>query len=160
MAKNDFECAKHLIKQTGDKPRYIPEKSEFLRYADWAYYQNTTPLTDFKNFLLHDCGVSDDRIDRLMFDFQVSFMHEESTYDYFEILANNGIMLEEYQVREFTEHTMNCFNNTRLWANKAYTPYELLRFYGNSVHRKTKKIGRNDPCPCGSNKKYKKCCGR
>ena len=24
---------------------------------------------------------------------------------------------------------------------------------------KGKKIGRNDPCPCGSGKKYKKCCG-
>ena len=26
--------------------------------------------------------------------------------------------------------------------------------------RKQKKPGRNDPCPCGSGKKYKKCCGR
>ncbi len=26
--------------------------------------------------------------------------------------------------------------------------------------RKGKKIGRNDPCPCGSGKKYKKCCGK
>lgn len=26
--------------------------------------------------------------------------------------------------------------------------------------RKEKKVGRNDPCPCGSNKKYKKCCGQ
>ena len=25
--------------------------------------------------------------------------------------------------------------------------------------RKGKKVGRNDPCPCGSGKKYKKCCG-
>lgn len=25
---------------------------------------------------------------------------------------------------------------------------------------KGEKIGRNDPCPCGSGKKYKKCCGR
>ena len=25
---------------------------------------------------------------------------------------------------------------------------------------KEKKIGRNDPCPCGSGKKYKNCCGR
>ncbi len=25
---------------------------------------------------------------------------------------------------------------------------------------KEKKIGRNDPCPCGSGKKYKQCCGR
>jgi len=23
----------------------------------------------------------------------------------------------------------------------------------------SEKIGRNDPCPCGSGKKYKKCCG-
>ncbi len=26
--------------------------------------------------------------------------------------------------------------------------------------RKEAKIGRNDACPCGSNKKYKKCCGK
>ena len=25
---------------------------------------------------------------------------------------------------------------------------------------KGKQVGRNDPCPCGSGKKYKKCCGR
>jgi uncharacterized protein len=27
------------------------------------------------------------------------------------------------------------------------------------VERDTPKVGRNDPCPCGSGKKYKKCCG-
>ena len=28
------------------------------------------------------------------------------------------------------------------------------------VQRKNEKVGRNDPCPCGSGKKYKNCCGR
>jgi len=28
------------------------------------------------------------------------------------------------------------------------------------VRRGGSKVGRNDPCPCGSGKKYKKCCGR
>lgn len=28
------------------------------------------------------------------------------------------------------------------------------------VVRKDRKVGRNDPCPCGSGKKFKKCCGR
>ena len=28
------------------------------------------------------------------------------------------------------------------------------------VRRGLPKIGRNDPCPCGSGKKYKNCCGR
>jgi preprotein translocase subunit SecA len=29
-----------------------------------------------------------------------------------------------------------------------------------TVKRQTEKIGRNSPCPCGSGKKYKKCCGK
>jgi preprotein translocase subunit SecA len=29
-----------------------------------------------------------------------------------------------------------------------------------TVKRATPKVGRNDDCPCGSGKKYKKCCGR
>ncbi len=32
---------------------------------------------------------------------------------------------------------------------------------GEGTYRRTEvKVGRNDPCPCGSGKKYKKCCGR
>jgi len=42
--------------------------------------------------------------------------------------------------------------------------YVMSRGEGDStpttVKRKDKKIGRNDPCPCGSGKKYKHCCGR
>ncbi len=30
---------------------------------------------------------------------------------------------------------------------------------GVTITRTEKKVGRNDPCPCGSGKKYKKCCG-
>ena len=29
-----------------------------------------------------------------------------------------------------------------------------------TVVREGKKVGRNEPCPCGSGKKYKQCCGR
>jgi len=31
---------------------------------------------------------------------------------------------------------------------------------GRTKQRQKKKVGRNDPCPCGSGKKYKKCCGK
>lgn len=27
------------------------------------------------------------------------------------------------------------------------------------VRRETAKVGRNDPCPCGNGRKFKKCCG-
>ena len=30
---------------------------------------------------------------------------------------------------------------------------------GVDIQREAPKVGRNDPCPCGSGKKYKKCCG-
>ena len=29
-----------------------------------------------------------------------------------------------------------------------------------TIHNENRKVGRNDPCPCGSGKKYKQCCGR
>jgi uncharacterized protein YecA (UPF0149 family) len=28
------------------------------------------------------------------------------------------------------------------------------------VRREAPKVGRNEPCPCGSGKKFKSCCGR
>ncbi|XBO30381.1 SEC-C metal-binding domain-containing protein [Paraburkholderia fungorum] len=28
-----------------------------------------------------------------------------------------------------------------------------------TIQRTEPKVGRNDPCPCGSGKKFKKCCG-
>ena len=38
---------------------------------------------------------------------------------------------------------------------------EIQKKYRESVMvRNENKIGRNDPCPCGSGKKYKKCCGK
>jgi uncharacterized protein len=43
---------------------------------------------------------------------------------------------------------------------------EIFRFWhtkqnsGNTLRREAPKVGRNDPCPCGSGKKYKQCCGQ
>ncbi|MCX5673003.1 MAG: SEC-C metal-binding domain-containing protein [Planctomycetota bacterium] len=37
---------------------------------------------------------------------------------------------------------------------------DILQLPGETIVRSQPKIGRNAPCPCGSGKKYKKCCGR
>lgn len=37
---------------------------------------------------------------------------------------------------------------------------ELTREFRQSKMAVSNKVGRNDPCPCGSGKKYKKCCGK
>jgi uncharacterized protein len=48
---------------------------------------------------------------------------------------------------------------------EAYRYFRKRREHNSSTtfthesRRSTPKVGRNDPCPCGSGKKYKKCCG-
>jgi len=42
----------------------------------------------------------------------------------------------------------------------ASAPAQNTRRVPGPAARPTPKVGRNDPCPCGSGKKYKKCCGR
>lgn len=48
--------------------------------------------------------------------------------------------------------------------DRDFYPWNLPEMYMEPVNqpyvRTAPKIGRNDPCPCGSGKKYKKCCGR
>ncbi len=80
---------------------------------------------------------------------------------------------------ELAMKTMDLYNSTRKWELKGHSPNELFQeeskflkplpsksLYGstqdsNIIDMKTrKKIGRNDPCPCGSGVKYKKCCGK
>jgi len=48
------------------------------------------------------------------------------------------------------------------WIYRFWQPYRRAvaeRTIATSYQREHPKIGRNDPCPCGSGKKFKKCCG-
>ena len=40
------------------------------------------------------------------------------------------------------------------------TRNELLKEHRTAGMARSEKVGRNDPCPCGSGKKYKVCCGK
>lgn len=44
-------------------------------------------------------------------------------------------------------------------AGEEAAPEELVVVKQKPYRRATRKIGRNEPCPCGSGRKYKKCCG-
>lgn len=59
----------------------------------------------------------------------------------------------------------NVFNALPSWENNGWSPAELQEqltgrtlFYDENGD--VMKVGRNDPCPCGSGKKYKRCHGR
>jgi uncharacterized protein len=45
----------------------------------------------------------------------------------------------------------------RYWLPYRQAVHE--RLLAATMRRSAPKVGRNDPCPCGSGKKFKKCCG-
>ena len=69
------------------------------------------------------------------------------------------------ELREFIDCYTHLANALPCWYNNGTPPDALM---GEKAGRKAfydefgrpMKVGRNDPCPCGSGKKYKKCCGR
>lgn len=56
--------------------------------------------------------------------------------------------------QEFDQHELSSFRREQgRWL------YVSGKLGSNTPPRQVEKIGRNEPCPCGSGKKYKKCCG-
>lgn len=65
--------------------------------------------------------------------------------------------VEEHKEAEEVENTQvptNAISGDQLEALKRAGYFRKTR----PIVRDTAKIGRNDPCPCGSGKKYKNCC--
>jgi tetratricopeptide (TPR) repeat protein len=84
-------------------------------------------------------------------------------------VTNNSITLDlrsfEPTDPEDFEWLYNAFRYGQMPENrlKSEVPIEATPLGGKTLQlpvAKVEKVGRNDPCPCGSGKKYKKCCGR
>ena len=67
--------------------------------------------------------------------------------------------LEEITDSATTLDSNNSLNKLDVSSLDAATIKRLMDYQNRKPSvREYKKIGRNDPCPCGSGKKYKKCC--
>lgn len=213
-AQNDiFMDTKEI--QAG-KPYYIPEKKQFLEYADPFYCEDTPEKLQLHSFLKMRCGLAEYQADCAMDLFvtssrTVSFRLE----DIFDQLEAMGIQLKtERDTERFIALYTAFHNNTRMPCNRGYTPTEIWemappeervvrsldlgpniqkslrngdididdfrktlltadipddfrRAYLNALDdfqqqeaAKPAKVSRNAPCPCGSGKKYKNCCGK
>ncbi len=90
---------------------------------------------------------------------------ESGTQVFFDILESNGFIPDYSQVNKLLGLWQNMCNGLPNWPNNGWSPNELhnrssrrMIFYNEDGS--PMRIGRNDPCPCGSGKKYKRCCGR
>jgi uncharacterized protein len=59
----------------------------------------------------------------------------------------------------FFEHSASYMALMRDLVRAGRQAGEIMHIIRESEQSAVKKIGRNSPCPCGSNKKYKQCCG-
>ena len=151
------ELVNALEKQTEGKPRYVPNSTEsFLEHTNMNHTDVPELMETIHEFV---AGVLENQNEATLL---LGEMMQMLRLDY--PLQEFAGLLETYQTSEKTPEDGERFfalvieakNQSRIWANKGFTPRELAVLMKNAP----KNIGRNDPCPCGSGKKYKKCCGK
>ena len=159
-----------LRQQEGKEPRPIePAMLEKGSLFDWKMRQPCARAL----IAFLDANVPDVRDDYYFAEKVFEDLEEEFQWGalqgaverYFAILEDNDFIPKESQMQEVLNLLMACANGLPVWPNNGWAPNELLeRETGRRLFLDEKgmprKIGRNDPCPCGSGKKYKKCCGR
>lgn len=153
--KTYAECCEPIIKGTKKAPT-----AESLMRARYTAYEKQEI-----DFIINTCEASDEvaEIDRKA----TEDWSKNSTWHGLQILrTEKGTESDEEGVVEFeatytrkqirdVHHEMAYFKKINgEWV------YSVGQLKTTTVVREGEKIGRNDPCPCGSGKKYKKCCGR
>jgi uncharacterized protein YchJ len=140
-------------------PRYLPPLQELLKYSNEYYVPDSIQLAYVKRFIQQ--VTQDETLSRFVSDMvQQSCRHGAPTAHYLEILHQEDITLNEAQEGEFLGLVDELEKNTRQWLYNGHTSHEIEMWRKGAVAPVTnQKVGRNAPCPCGSGKKYKNCCG-
>ncbi|PLT31646.1 YecA family protein [Peribacillus deserti] len=145
------------------KPGYVdksPQMNSFLQFLN--QYYDLTPID--RDDIAHELIVIINTHDHL--NVAIKYLQSKLEFPNFEF------------VQQLTAHLTEVFNHTRRWMLKGHTPREISQarkpetimsarpaaknFPKSNVidFNSRKTVSRNDPCSCGSGKKYKKCCGR
>lgn len=158
-----------LLKLMNGKPRYVPSKESLLKYADVMYYEITPSFKQLHSYLIEELHINVMLAEEIIDDVQFACSMEEPLQEIvFEIERRDVIFKDKKQLQKVTALVIELYNDTRLWSNVGYTPAEVASFPQELEQKNltllsssgTNKIGRNDPCLCGSGLKYKKCCGK
>ncbi|MCW3490675.1 YecA family protein [Dethiobacter alkaliphilus] len=166
-------------KTRSDLNYYPFTKEEFLKAGEPGYIDRTPAMDKFINLLLKYYKLKDEETNEIAWQLIKSINQGAKPEELLQYLQTQVEIPSFDFAQLLTAEIMNLYNNTRQWALKGYTPNELSQKNkkpltplgtppstapqkeSNVIDLKTrKKIGRNELCPCGSMKKYKKCCGK
>ncbi|MEN8127953.1 MAG: preprotein translocase subunit SecA [Planctomycetota bacterium] len=149
-----------LRKELTDLERYV-----LLQIYDQAWKDHLYAMDHLKeSIMLRAYAEKDPKIEykhegHRMFNEMLESIEDRVTDIIFRVRLEAGQRSRSvYQVSQTQHEDVNQFEMTQRQRAAAQAP---------QGERKTKqikldqpKVGRNDPCPCGSGKKYKKCCGK
>lgn len=157
---------------------YYPFSKKQLMEAGKEHHFDATPeMIDFLAFIDHFYDMEDDHLIEIAQKVVTMINQEYTLGDLMDYIQSLLEIPSKEVFEQLTDRVVNVWNNTRLWALKGYTPIEMRLKAENKtqpvnvlnqgapsnvsdLHSSSKKVGRNDACPCGSGKKYKQCCGK
>lgn len=147
-----------LISQTAGRLHYIPEREMLMNYADGGYYEVTPQLEAMKAYVQARLACDEVTAEDLVDDIQMlSAMEEPLEELLYEFERRDIVFKHQRQGEEVLGLLKDIQKTTRLWRLGGHTLGELESPTATAASAKP---GRNDPCPCGSGLKYKKCCGK
>jgi hypothetical protein len=137
----DFFYAPAYVAEKGKRPYY---PMLFLCIEQHSYFILSTHLTTPQKYRVEFIEFCLQAFEAAKFLPQEIQVRKEELFAYLEPLA------KQLEVRIRLVKKLNAIDDARQSMEKAFQqPFS----------RNGPKVGRNEPCPCGSGKKYKKCCG-
>lgn len=142
------------------------ERMILLRVVDSKWMDHIDAMDQFRRGIgLRALGqrdpINEYRIEGFdMFDTMVEAIREETVYMLFHIRVESKV--EQREVKNVRAN-VDADGNPVVSNGPARRPVNTNANAGEAqmpVRRTEKKVGRNEPCPCGSGKKYKNCCGK
>ena len=155
-AKERTEIERLVMAMAADMRMKLNEKI----LPDLWFYEDEAGNPDFYTW----CNAYLYALDIVPTDWFEAADQEEFEDLFYPIMALGGI----YDDEENGEVILHL-NEKELTQLESDLPHVLLDIYWywqaiinkpQTVRREGEKVGRNDPCPCGSGKKYKACCGK
>ncbi|WP_042454100.1 SEC-C metal-binding domain-containing protein [Neobacillus dielmonensis] len=168
----DPERVKREHKMRKDVQFFPFSKEQLLRAGEPHFVERNESYIHFVNFLTANYDISREEADGIVEECVYATNIGEEPGKIFEFLQSRLEFESIETVKGCMDKVIDLMNNTKQWFLKGYAPKELSALERKSLQpspgRKDniidittkKKVGRNDPCPCGSGKKFKKCCGR
>ncbi|MFB9327563.1 YecA family protein [Paenibacillus aurantiacus] len=158
-----------------DIPYCAFTKGQLLEAGDLQFVDKHPAYKAFAAFLEHHLGATEEDADEIAAEIVLSIQERQGLHDVVGSLQSH-FQIDKMNVLEaLVERVVELMNNTRQWTLKGHTPKEMSAMRSQVANvmaaaparrpgtvvpfRSETKVGRNDPCPCGSGKKAKKCCG-